>query len=82
MGFSQQGIAQLMGNNEQTIAIWEKRGNMPKWLSNFLRKLVSEYLGENRTLTEIVEKFSDLDRDAHENAIKFEESNHHWKVAA
>ena len=29
---------------------------MPKWASNFLRKLVSEYLGENKTLTEIIVK--------------------------
>ena len=82
MGLSQAKLALLLGNNEQAIAIWEKKSNSPKWASNMLRKLVGEYLGENKTLMEIIDRFNTMDRDDYDEAIRFEDRNHEWKIAA
>jgi hypothetical protein len=44
--------------------------------------LVSEHLGENQKIMEIIERFNDMDRAEYEDSIKFEESNHEWRQAA
>lgn len=82
LGLSQAKLAALLGNNEQAVAIWEKTSNIPKWAANMLRKLVSECLGENKTLMDIIERINNLDRDEYEEAIRFEECNHQWRLAA
>lgn len=82
MGLSQAKLALLFGNNEQAIALWEKKSNNPKWASNMLRKLVGEYLGENQTLIAIIDRFNTMDRDDYNEAMRFEERNHEWKIAA
>ena len=79
---SQAKLAVLLSNSEQAIALWEKKSNIPKWACNMLRKLVSEHLGENQKLIEIIERFNDMDRFEYEDSLKFEESNHEWKQAA
>jgi putative transcriptional regulator len=82
MGLSQAKLALLLGNNEQAIALWEKKSTIPKWASNMLRKLVCEYLGENKTLMEIIDRFNNMDRDEYEQAIRFEAFDHEWKITA
>lgn len=82
LDMSQAKLALLLGNNEQAVALWEKKGNTPKWASNMLRKLVCEYLGENKTLMEIIERFNNMDQAEHEGSIRLEEQDHEWKIAA
>ena len=79
---SQAGLARILGNNEQSIALWEKRGNSPKWANNVLRLLVAELHGENSRVRETIERFNDMDRDAYEQSLHFEEFDHHWRIAA
>lgn len=79
---SQAKLAILLSNTEQAVALWEKKSNIPKWASNMLRMLVSEHLGGNQKLREIIERFNDMDRAEYEDSIKFEESNHEWRQAA
>ncbi|SJM94980.1 hypothetical protein [Crenothrix polyspora] len=82
LGFSQLRLAVLIGNTEQAVALWEKKGNIPKWASNVLRKIVGEYLDENYKLLDILERFSDLDKPDFKAEMKFEESQAQWKEAA
>jgi DNA-binding transcriptional regulator YiaG len=82
LDLSQAKLALLLGNNEQAIALWEKKSNIPKWASNMLRKLVCEYLGENKTLMEIIDRFNNMDQAEYEESIRFEEFDHEWKIAA
>jgi putative transcriptional regulator len=82
LDMSQAKLALLLGNNEQAVALWEKKSNIPRWASNMLRKLVGEYLGENKTLMEIIERFNNLDQDEYGESMRLEEQNHEWKIAA
>lgn len=82
MDLSQVRLAQFLGNNEQSIASWEKRGNIPLWASNMIRVLVSEYLGENQKLIDIIHRFNDLDRSEYESSMSFESEDHEWRMAA
>jgi len=47
-----------------------------------LRKLVSEYLGQNQKLIDIIERFNDLDRIYFDETLRFEDIDNHWKLAA
>lgn len=82
LGMSQHRFGQLFDKDAQSIAIWEKRGTIPKLAANTLRMIVIEFHGENSRLTEIIDKFNEIDRDAYEQSLKFEESNNSWKIAA
>ena len=79
---SQAGLANMLGNNEQSVALWEKKGNSPKWANNLLRLLVAESHGENSKVRETIERFNDVDRDAYEKSLHFEEREHSWNIAA
>ena len=82
MGLSQAKLALLLGNNEQAIALWEKKSNIPQWATNMLRKLVSEHLGDNKTLMEIINHFNNLDKIEYDEFMRFEDLNNQWKIAA
>jgi len=82
LGLSQSKLACLLGNNEQAIALWEKRSNIPKWASNILRKLICEHLGDNKTLMEIIDQFNNMDKIEYDDSMRFEDLNHEWKIAA
>lgn len=82
MGLSQARLGMMLDKTEQAVAIWEKKSNIPKWASNMLRKLVSEYLGQNQKLIDIIERFNDLDRDSFEETLRFEDVDNHWQLAA
>jgi len=82
VGLSQAKLAALLGNNEQAIALWEKNSKIPKWANMMLRMLVSECLGENQSLMDMIERINSLDRDEYEKALHFEECNHQWRISA
>ena len=82
LGLSQAKLALLLGNNEQAIALWEKKSNIPQWATNMLRKLVSEHLGDNKTLMEIINHFNNLDKIEYDEFMRFEDLNNQWKIAA
>ena len=47
-----------------------------------LRKLVSEHLGDNKTLMEIINHFNNLDKIEYDEFMRFEDLNNQWKIAA
>jgi len=50
---SQRDLAQTLGNNEQTIALWEKRRGPPLWADRLLRAFYREESGSPVLLRDI-----------------------------
>lgn len=75
MELSQAKLANLLGNDAQSIAIWEKRGRAPKWADRFIRALYREHSEGNAKILEIVERLADTNIDEGEpEKLTFEEA--------
>ena len=50
---SQCDLAKMLGNNEQTIALWEKRRGPPLWADRLIRAFNSEAAGKALSLRKV-----------------------------
>lgn len=81
LDLSQSALAGYFGNDAQSVALWEKRGRVPKWADRFLRAIYREHMEGNAHIREIVARLNDLDRQEHERQL-FEETPEGWRAAA
>ncbi len=82
MGLSQAKLAELIGNDAQTVAIWEKRSAQPKIADRFIRALYREFAQGNAKIREMIEHLIDTDIDDGNERMTMEQDTGGWKVAA
>jgi putative transcriptional regulator len=70
-------LAELLGTSEQTVALWEKRGKIPKTADRMLRAIYLETIDGNVTLRELMERAADVDRKNNEKMI-FRDTESGW----
>ncbi len=75
---SQKNLARLLGNNEQTVALWEKRGNVPVWADRNLRMLWIAKEDGNAGIGRVMERLNTVERLLNEQII-VEEGRRGWK---
>jgi putative transcriptional regulator len=81
LGLPQMRLASILGNNEQSVALWEKHGRIPKWADRMIRALYREKVEGNARLMDLIERLADLDRK--ENRAKWLfESHNGWELKA
>ncbi len=82
MGLSQTKLAVMLGNEAQTVALWEKRGGQPKIADRFIRAIYREQQEGNAHIREMIERLVDADLDDHEVRITMQQGSGGWKLAA
>ena len=82
MGLSQAKLALILGNEDQTVALWEKRGTQPKIADRFVRALYREFVEGNAHIRDMIDLLVDADREEREERINFVQGSQGWKVAA
>lgn len=82
MGLSQAKLALILGNEDQTVALWEKRGTQPKIADRFVRALYREFVEGNAHIRDMIDLLVDADREEREDRINFVKGSQGWKVAA
>lgn len=82
MGLSQAKLAHLMGNESQTIALWEKRGSQPKLADRFIRAFYREKAEGNAHIMEMIERLIDADLEEGCDKLTLEQGNEGWRMAA
>ena len=75
---SQKNLAHLFGNHEQTVALWEKRGNVPVWADRNLRMLWIAKEDGNAGIGCVMERLNTVERLLNEQII-VEEGRRGWK---
>jgi DNA-binding transcriptional regulator YiaG len=68
LDLSQRRLAEILGCEEQTVSLWERRGRMPKVADRFVRALYRETVEGNAHIRDIVARL--VDKDAREHARK------------
>ncbi|GBF59122.1 hypothetical protein PbB2_02814 [Candidatus Phycosocius bacilliformis] len=82
MGLSQAKLALILGNEDQTVALWEKRGTQPKIADRFVRALYREFVEGNAHIRDMIDLLVDADSEEREDRINFVQGSQGWKVAA
>ncbi len=80
LDLSQIALAELIGNDEQAIARWEKTGKVPKWADRLMRIFVQDYYGETGVRS-LIERVRHIDHKEQERQL-FEDDVSGWKKAA
>ena len=81
LDLSQHRLADLLGTSEQTVALWEKRGKIPKTADRMFRAIYVETIEGNVKLKEMIERVADLDRKADEKMV-FQDTDEGWMPKA
>ena len=82
MGLSQAKLATMLGNEAQTVALWEKRGGQPKIADRFIRAIYRELNEGNAKIRDMIERLVDCDLDEGDARITLEQDGRGWKLAA
>lgn len=66
MGMSQKALADFVGSSEQSVSLWERRGNIPQAEDRLVKLAYLETINKdgNVKIKEIIERLNDLDAKA------------------
>lgn len=78
LGLSQKALAKLLGNTEQAVALWEKRGRIPLWADKHLRLLLLAHAEGNEPLARAMERLNVVERLVGSRLV-VEETKRGWK---
>jgi DNA-binding transcriptional regulator YiaG len=79
MGLSQRGLGGLLGVTDQAVALWERKGRLPRTADRLLRLIYIEHDKGNAPIVSFIERMNDLDQKDHERIIA-EEAKDGWKT--
>ena len=77
MGLSQASLANLIGNNVQSVALWEKHGKLPRWADKLIRLIYMGHSDGNETVESAITMLNDMDRALNQKVV-FEETDSGW----
>ena len=75
---SQKALAKLLGNTEQSVANWEKRGRVPLWADKHIRILWQAAEEGNETVKHVVARLNDVERLLNQRIV-VEETGRGWR---
>lgn len=81
LDLSQRALADIVGQSEQTVSLWERRGRMPKTADRFVRALYRETVEGNAHIRDMVDRLNTEDAKDYERA-KFAMRARRWRAAA
>ena len=79
MGMSQRGLGELMGVTDQAVALWEKKGRLPRTADRLLRLIYVEHEGGNVPIRATIQRINDIDQHGYEQIIA-EETKGKWNT--
>jgi DNA-binding transcriptional regulator YiaG len=83
LDLSQRRLAELLGVEEQTVSLWERRGRMPKLADRFMRAFYQEHVENNPSIRAIVDRLAAKDHGEDKTrSVQFQRRADSWKVAA
>jgi DNA-binding transcriptional regulator YiaG len=69
MGMSQRGLGEFLGVTDQSVALWERKGRLPKTADRLLRLIYVEHDKGNAPIVSFIQRINDLDQQDHEQII-------------
>ena len=79
MGLSQRGLGELLGVTDQAVALWERKGRLPKTADRLLRLIYVEHDRGNAPIRTTIQRINNMDSQDHERIIA-ETARGGWKT--
>lgn len=79
MGLSQRGLGELLGVTDQAVALWERKGRLPKTADRLLRLIYVEHDKGNAPIRSTIQRINDMDSQDQDQIIA-EEARSGWKT--
>lgn len=77
LGLSQAKFGQAFDYQDQSVALWERKGRLPKWADRMIRLMYLENVSGNTKVKELIERLNDGDRTDNEKQV-FQETKKGW----
>ena len=81
LGLSQDGLAKMLGVQEQSVSLWERTGKVPKAQDTLLRMLSHEKTHGNCSVTDVIERIDTVERMLNQRIVA-REYRHEWTARA
>lgn len=65
LDMTQKAVADAIGYDVQTVALWEKRSRVPKWADLGIRYIYRDYVNNNSPIKGFVDQRAKLERERH-----------------
>lgn len=75
---SQKSLARMFGNNEQSVANWEKSCRIPMWADKHIRLLWTAQEEGNTTVKRLVQRMNEVERIVNQRMV-LEDTRSGWK---
>ena len=72
----------MLGNEAQTVALWEKRGGQPRIADRFIRAIYRQLNEGNAHIRDMIERLADSDLDESDLRITLAQDSGGWQIAA
>ncbi len=82
LGLSLARLGLIVGASEQTVSLWERRGKIPIAIQRLAKFVYLAQLHGNEAVCDILKRLIELDAEASEEKLVFEDTNTGWKEAA
>lgn len=75
---SQKALARLLGNTEQSVANWEKKGRVPLWADKHIRLLWEAAQDGDETVKHVVDRINEVERLVNQRIV-VKETRRGWR---
>lgn len=79
MGMSQRALGEVLGVTDQAVALWERKGRLPRTADRLLRLIFVEHDRGTPPIVDFIQQLNELDQKDHEQIIA-EECKGSWRT--
>lgn len=81
LDLSQKALGEYLGKTDQSVANWEKTGNIPEEVNFLIRHIYRQTTNKESSYTEEVDRLRKADQTDYEDWLSFQEANGGWEKA-